>query len=80
MSPKVTLKKVKSFNDEQDGELRIFSIFYNNRSGKYRVAQADLVLVDNLATNATFPESISAIIKAAKEAGEKISAKDIKVS
>jgi hypothetical protein len=74
------LSKVKSFNDEQSkDELRVFSIFYNEKIGKYRVAQADLVIVDNLVTNATFPESISAIIKSAKQAGEKIKIADIKI-
>jgi hypothetical protein len=68
-----------TLEDEKDNELKVFSIFYNQKEGKYRVAQADLVMVDNIAVHSTFSEAISAIINSAKQAGEKISITDIKI-
>lgn len=68
-----------SLEHEQEGELRLFCLFYNNADGTYRVTGADAVIVDNIATKVTFAEAINAIIKYAKSAGVKIFKKDIKV-
>jgi hypothetical protein len=68
-----------SLENSGEDELRIFTVFVNQRTGKYRLAQADAVFVDNVALNATFSEVISQMIKSAKEAGEKILKKDIKM-
>ena len=56
-----------SLEHQQDDETRIFCVFYNNRTGNYRVSAADAVLVDKLKTECNFAEAISSMIKYAKE-------------
>lgn len=68
-----------SLEHQQDFETRIFCVFYNNKTGKYRVTGADAVIVDNIKTECSFAEAISSMIKYAKEVGVKIFKKDINV-
>ena len=54
-------------------------MFFNNKTGNYRVTQADAVIVDNLKVEVSFAEALSAMIKEARACGEKICKKDIKM-
>ena len=62
---------------EKEDELRIFCIFRNRKTGKYRVTQGDLVFVDVIKNECNFTEVINIIIKVAKRVGVKIFKKDI---
>jgi len=53
----------KSLEEAQDNELRIFNIFFNNETCKYRLAASDLVFVDNLVNNVNFEKVITSLIK-----------------
>jgi hypothetical protein len=66
-------------HEQSPEEIRIFCMFWNSKTGKYRVTNADAVIVDNIAREVSFPEAINAIIAEAKDAGEKIAKKDINV-
>lgn len=79
MSEKMGKFNPYSLEQEGKGETRIFCVFHNNETGKYRVTQADAVIVDNIIKNCTFSDAINIMIKSAKEAGEKIHKKDIKI-
>jgi hypothetical protein len=69
-----------SIEHERDSELRIFCVFVDTETGKYRVTQGDAVFVDDIKREATFAEAIATIVSAGKKAGEKITLKDIKAS
>lgn len=71
--------EMKSLEYERDYETRVFCVFFNNKTGNYRVTQADAVIVDNLKVEVSFAEALSAMIKEARACGEKICKKDIKM-
>jgi hypothetical protein len=66
-----------SLEHEFNGELRIFCVFNDTKTGKYRVTQGDTCFVDNLVNKVSFSEAISSMIVAGIKAGEKISLTDI---
>ena len=68
-----------SLEHETNDEIRIFCVFYNRKTGNYRVSGADAVIVDNIKNNCSFAEAINSMIKHAKGVGVKIAKKDINV-
>lgn len=58
---------------EREGELRIFCMFYNNKTGKYRVTQGDSVFVVTQAREVPFHEAILTQIKKAAASGVDVS-------
>jgi len=68
-----------SLEHQMEDETRIFCVFYNNRTGNYRVTGADAVIVDNIKTDCSFAEAINSMIVYAKDVGVKIAKKDINV-
>lgn len=78
-----TQKMIKSHTSglsleyESDGELRLFCVFYDNKTGNYRVTQADVCIVDNLVNDVSFAKAIGSMLDAGIKAGEKISVEDI---
>ena len=43
-----------SLESELDEETRIFCVFYNNKTRKYRVTQSDIFIVDNILNSGSF--------------------------
>ncbi len=67
-----------SLEREAEYETRVFCLFYNNKTGNYRVTAADAVLVDTLINRVPFHDAINAMIGYAKGCGVKVLKKDIK--
>ncbi len=64
---------------EKEDEIRIFCVLFNQRTDKYRLTGSDSVVIEDEVVNGTFPDVINEMIKIAKEVGEKITKKQIKV-
>lgn len=59
--------------EEASGELRLFCVFYNGQTGKYRLTQGDAVFVITQLLEVDFHEAIAGMIKRAKSCGVDVS-------